>query len=139
MQNCIFCKIVKDEIPCFKIFEDESILAFLDINPVTKGHCLVIPKTHFENIFDISEDALQKVSVATKHISVKIKNSLQADGIRISQSNGEEAGQVILHFHLHIIPRYKNDGVLMSETTTAHPPKADIEELKKIALRLRLG
>ena len=139
MQNCVFCKIVKGEIPCFKIFEDENVLAFLDINPVTKGHCLVIPKTHFENIFDISEDTLQKVTVATKHISVKIKNSLQADGIRISQSSGEEAGQVISHFHLHIIPRYKNDGLLNNHWSNANPPKADFEELKKIALRLRSG
>ena len=134
---CIFCKIVKGEIPCVKIYEDADVLAFLDVFPLTKGHALVIPKQHFENIFDIDEVVLQKVMVAVKHISGKIKDSLKADGIRISQSNGRHAGQVIGHFHVHIIPRYENDGVGMSETTTAHPPKADFEELKKIAGKIK--
>ncbi len=130
---CIFCNIVKGEIPCFKVFEDENVLAFLDIKPVTKGHCLVIPKAHAQDIFDIDQETLKHIAVAAKSISEKIKNSLQADGIRLSQSNGKAAGQDIMHFHLHIIPRYENDGVLMSETATAHPKTADMEELKKVA------
>ncbi len=133
MEHCVFCKIVNGQIDSAKVYEDEDTLAFLDINPFTKGHCLVIPKQHSENIFDIDEETLKKVTVVTKHISKKIKNVLRADGIRISQSNGREAGQAIFHFHLHIIPRYKNDGVSMSETITTHPPKADSEELKKLA------
>ena len=134
---CIFCNIVNGEIPSFKIFEDEDVLAFLDVNPVTRGHCLVIPKMHFESIFDIPEELLQKVMVATKHISKKVKDVLHPDGIRLSQSNGEVAGQAIFHFHLHVIPRYKDDGLSMDHHATAHPSKADMEELKKTAEKLK--
>ncbi|MDO8530198.1 MAG: HIT family protein [bacterium] len=132
MDDCIFCKISKGEMPCFKIFEDENTLAFLDIKPFSKGHCLVIPKKHFENVFDITEDALQKVSVVAKKLSEKIKNTLQADGIRLSQSNGKTAGQEVMHFHLHIIPRYEGEDIPMHPAATAHLPQADFEELKKI-------
>lgn len=135
--NCLFCKITTGEIECAKVYEDSDVLAFFDVFPLTKGHCLVIPKQHFENIFDISEDVLQKVSVVAKKISGKIKTNLQADGIRLSQSNGKIAHQEIMHFHLHIIPRYENDGVSMNETGRAHPQKADFEELKKLAEALR--
>lgn len=135
--DCIFCKIVKNEIPSHKIYENEDILAFLDIQPLTKGHCLVIPKKHFENIFDIDENNLQKVIVSAKHISEKIKNNLGADGIRISQSNGKAAGQDIMHFHLHIIPRYSGDGLSNNPTLTIRSPKVDSEELKKIAEEIK--
>lgn len=137
MENCIFCKIIKGEIDCAKVYEDSDVLAFLDVFPLTKGHSLVIPKTHFENIFDVSEDALQKVIVVAKQISGKIKTNLQADGIRLSQSNDKAAGQEIMHFHLHIIPRYKDDGISMNETGRTHPQKADLEELKKLAERIK--
>lgn len=136
MENCIFCKIVKNEIPSHKIYEDEDTLVFLDIQPLTKGHCLVIPKKHYQDIFDINENDLKKVIVSAKNISEKIKKTLKADGIRISQSNGKAAGQDIMHFHMHIIPRYKNDGISMSEVKTAHPQNADSIELQKLALRL---
>jgi|SRR3989344_1020000 len=137
MMDCIFCKIVKGEIPSFKIYEDEATLAFLDIKPATKGHALVIPKQHFENVFDISEDALQKVSLVAKKLSAKIKDGLQADGIRLSQSNGRAAGQDIMHFHLHIIPRYENDGLGTNPAATLQLPQADMEELKKTAEKLQ--
>ncbi len=130
--DCIFCKIVKGEIPCFKIYEDTDVLSFLDIKPFSKGHCLVIPKQHFENVFDISEDALQKISVVAKRLSEKIKDVLKADGIRLSQSNGKVAGQEVMHFHLHIIPRYEGEDIPMHPAQTAHLPQADFEELKKI-------
>jgi len=138
MEDCIFCKIVKGETPSFKVYEDNDVLAFLDIKPFTKGHCLVIPKQHFENVFDISEDALKKVAVIGKHLSEKLKNNLRADGIRLSQSNGVAAGQDIMHFHLHVIPRYNNDGLGMSPVATAKLPQADFEELKKLAERLKV-
>ncbi|MSU54815.1 MAG: HIT family protein [Candidatus Staskawiczbacteria bacterium] len=137
MEDCIFCKITKGEIPCFKIYEDNDVLSFLDIKPFSKGHCLVIPKQHFENVFDISEDALQKVSVVAKKLSEKIKDVFSADGIRLSQSNGVAAGQEVMHFHLHIIPRYENDGLGTNPTATAHLPQADFEELKKVAEKLQ--
>lgn len=138
MERCLFCSIVKGEIDSAKIYEDEDVFSFLDINPVSKGHALVIPKKHFENVFDIDEAILQKVMVAGKTIAQKIKNQLKADGIRLSQSNGAAAGQAIFHFHLHIIPRYKNDGISMSDVITAHPPGADFGELKKLAIQLKI-
>jgi len=136
MEDCIFCKIAKGEIPSYKIYEDKDIFAFLDIKPFSQGHCLVIPKQHFENIFDINENTLKKVVVVAKKISEKIKNKLHADGIRLSQSNGKAAGQEIMHFHLHIIPRYEGDGIPMYPTATLHLPQANFGELKKIAEKL---
>ncbi len=136
MSDCIFCKIVAGEIPSLKVYEDDDVLAFLDIKPATKGHTLVIPKQHAEDVFEISENALQKVVVAGKKLSIRIRDILKADGIRLSQSNGRVAGQDIMHFHLHIIPRYKNDGLDVHPATTLHLPQADFEELKEIAKKL---
>lgn len=136
MKNCLFCKIIAGEIPAAKIYEDNDVLAFLDLFPVTKGHALVIPKQHAQDIFAIDVDSLKKVIVAVKILSGKIKSTLGADGIRISQSNGKQAGQDIFHVHFHIIPRYENDGVAMSETTAAHPQRADVGQLQQLAQRL---
>lgn len=119
-------------MPSYKIHEDKNILAFLDIQPLTKGHCMVIPKKHYQDIFDINEKDLQKVIVVAKHISEKIKNNLKADGIRISQSNGRAAGQDIMHFHLHVIPRHANDGFSNNPALTGKTsPKANPKELEE--------
>ena len=137
MDGCIFCKIVAGEIPSYKVYEDDAVLAFLDIKPATRGHALVIPKRHAENVFEISEDDLEKVAVVAKKLSIKIKDVLQADGIRLSQSNGKVAGQDIMHFHVHIIPRYKNDGLSANPTATLQLPQADFEELKNLAEKIK--
>ena len=131
--DCIFCKIVKKEIDSAKVYEDENVFVFLDINPVSKGHCLVIPKKHFENIFDINDNILQKVSLAGKNIAEKLKVRLRADGINFLQSNDEVAGQVIFHFHLHVIPRYENDGLKKHGLFGEKLQSANIEGLKKLA------
>jgi len=110
MQDCIFCKIVKGEIPCNKIFENENILAFLDIAPVNIGHSLVIPKKHFANIYETPEKTLIEMMKAVKKISHAIKNSLKADGINVTMNNDPAAGQVVFHSHIHIIPRVISDG-----------------------------
>lgn len=138
MENCIFCKIAKGEIDSAKIYEDEDVFVFLDIKPFTEGHCLVISKQHFENIFDIDEIILQKTIVVAKKISKKIKDTLHADGIRLSQSNGKIAGQEIMHFHLHIIPRYESDNIPINPTATLNLPQADFGELKKLAEEIKL-
>jgi len=109
--NCIFCKIVKGEIPSYKIYENSRILAFLDIAPVNKGHALIIPKDHYENIYDIPENLLKEMISAVKKISMAIKKSVDADGISIAQSNESSAGQVVPHLHFHIMPRFRNDGL----------------------------
>ena len=111
MEECLFCKIVKGELPSSKIYEDEDTLAFLDLFPVNKGHSLVISKEHYENIFDVPEETLSKVSSVMKNIADAVKKGVNADGISIAQSNGKDAGQVIPHIHFHIMPRFKDDGL----------------------------
>jgi len=99
---------------------------------MTKGHALVVPKKHSENIFDIDEDSLQNVIIAAKHVSEKIQKALNPGGIRLSQSNGKIAGQEIMHFHLHVIPRYEDDKITLHPAFTAHMPQADFSELEEI-------
>ena len=111
MEECLFCKIVKGELPSSKIYEDEDTLAFLDLFPVNKGHSLVIPKEHYETIFDVPSDILSKVSPVMKNVADAVKKGVNADGISIAQSNGKDAGQVIPHIHFHIMPRFKDDGL----------------------------
>jgi len=111
MTDCIFCKIIKGEIPCSKIYEDEKILSFLDIMPANKGHTLVIPKEHYETILDMPDDLLKEMFVLTKKISKAVMNGTKADGFNIGINTKEAAGQVVMHAHLHIIPRFKDDGL----------------------------
>jgi len=111
MNDCLFCKIVAREIPCNKIYEDENFLAFLDINPVNKGHSLVIPKKHSRNILEIEDETLKNLTVVVKKLSNKIKTALKADGINIIINNEAGAGQIVFHTHIHIIPRFTDDGL----------------------------
>lgn len=105
--DCIFCKIIKGEIPSYKIYEDEDVLVFLDINPDTNGHTLVIPKTHYQNIFDIEKNTLSHIlEVATK-IMKQLEKTLNCDGFTLVQNNG--IVQEVKHFHLHIKPVYQNE------------------------------
>ncbi|MBW2992896.1 HIT family protein [Candidatus Woesearchaeota archaeon] len=109
--DCIFCKIVKGEIPSSKVYEDEKILAFLDIGPINKGHTLVIPKEHYEMLLDVPDGLLKEVTVAAKKIAANMKEKLNLEGFNIMQSNGKVAGQLVPHFHLHVIPRLADDGL----------------------------
>ena len=104
MEECVFCKICKKEAPAYWIYEDEKVAAFLDIHPQSEGHTLVVPKKHFENIFDISEDDIMHLYKIVKKLSTVIKRALNSSGISIEQRNGRTAGQVVDHFHTHIIP-----------------------------------
>ena len=108
MDNCIFCKISKGEIPCHKVYEDDKILAFLDISQTTKGHTLVITKEHFDNFLFVPKDLLsQAISVAQKIAQASVA-SLSAKGVNILINTNEAAGQTVMHFHIHVIPRYDN-------------------------------
>jgi histidine triad (HIT) family protein len=111
MTDCVFCKIVKREIPCSKVYEDKKVLAFLDITPVNKGHVLVIPKAHHENILDIPEGLLREVIAVVKKVAPAVKKGVEADGISIGQSNGKAANQLVPHIHFHIMPRFDDDGL----------------------------
>lgn len=109
--DCIFCKIVAGEIPSYKIYEDDSILAFLDINPASAGHTLIIPKKHTLDINTIDNETLIKIFDKARDISKKLVNTLNADGFTLTQNNGD--AEEVKHFHLHIIPKY-NKSVKMS-------------------------
>jgi len=108
--ECLFCKIIAGEIPCTKVYEDDTVLAFLDIHPVNIGHTLVIPKVHHTNLYETPDKALSHMVVVTKKLSIAIKESLGAEGVNIEMNNDPVAGQIIFHTHLHIIPRFSGDG-----------------------------
>ncbi len=110
MENCIFCKIAAGEIPSNTIYEDDSFRVILDLGPATKGHALVLPKNHYADLFEIPEDVLADAAKVAKKVAGTMKEKLSCDGLNLVQNNGEAAGQTVMHFHLHIIPRYKNDG-----------------------------
>ncbi len=106
-ESCIFCKILNKQAPASIIYEDETLLAFLDIRPLNEGHTLVIPKRHYVDIFDIPEDQLSQVHKVVKQVSVAIKKATNSDGISIIQQNGKAANQDIFHFHVHVVPRFE--------------------------------
>lgn len=110
MNDCIFCKIIKGELPCVKVYEDEKVLAFLDISPVNQGHTLVVPKEHFENILDTSEDVLSEMIKIVKKIAPAVIKGAGASAFNLGVNNGSEAGQVVRHIHFHVMPRYQGDG-----------------------------
>lgn len=111
MENCIFCKIANGEIPSATLYEDEDFRVILDLGPASKGHALILPKTHAANIYEISDEIAAKAMVLAKKMASKLTEVLNCDGFNIVQNNGEAAGQTVFHFHMHLIPRYKNDGV----------------------------
>lgn len=108
--DCIFCKIIKGDIPCTRIYEDPDVLVFMDIGPVVKGHALVIPKAHHNPLMDTPPEVLQKLITVVRKVARAQEKALDADGINVSQANGAAAGQVVPHIHFHVIPRFTTDG-----------------------------
>ena len=111
MSDCLFCKIVNKEIPANIVYENEHVLAFLDISPVNKGHTLVIPKKHSKNILDIEEQDYVELQKAVRILADKVKSATGACGVNVMQNNEPCAGQVVFHSHIHIIPRHEKDGL----------------------------
>lgn len=130
--NCIFCKIVKGEIPAAKVYEDQYVLAFLDISQVTKGHTLIIPKTHIENIFELPEDIAAHLFSVVPKIANAIKKEFKPLGLNIVNNNGEAAGQSVFHYHLHLIPRY-GEGDGFGAVWKDHSSEYKPEQLHNIA------
>lgn len=130
MSECIFCRIIKREIPCTKIYEDSVTLAFLDLNPVNKGHTLVVPKKHSETILDTDEKTLRDLMITTKKVSKAIMDSLNVKGFNIGINQFEIAGQVVPHLHIHIMPRIKNDGIKLWPQRK-YESKEEMEETAK--------
>ena len=111
MENCIFCKIINKELPSYEVYSNDYVYAFLDINPVNYGHTLVVPKKHYENLEEITEEDLKELIIAVKKIGKAIKDGLNVSGYNIGINNGSVAGQIVPHLHFHIIPRFENDGI----------------------------
>ncbi len=109
--DCIFCKIIKGEIPCHRVYEDEDIVAFLDAFPANSGHTLVLPKAHYKDLSQLPESLLFKVMKVVKQLTPAITRALGAEGINLFLNDGRAAGQIVDHLHLHILPRSSNDGL----------------------------
>ena len=109
-EDCIFCKIANGQIPSKTLYEDEDFRVILDLGPATEGHALILPKEHAANLFELSEELAAKALLVAQKIAVRMKNTLGCDGLNLVQNNGEAAGQTVSHFHIHVIPRYENDG-----------------------------
>ena len=108
--KCIFCKIANGEIPSKTLYENEKYRVILDLGPATKGHALILPKDHYANLYELPEDAASEVMKLAKKMVAQMTDKLGCDGFNLVQNNGEVAGQTVFHFHMHLIPRYKDDG-----------------------------
>jgi len=128
MSDCIYCKIIAGEVPSYCIYEDDLFKVLLDIYPSTVGHTLIIPKEHAANIFELGERQAAALMPLAKKIAIALKNLLNCDGMNILQNNGETAGQTINHYHMHLIPRYKDDGVIM-EWAVQNPTPEDFKKI----------
>jgi histidine triad (HIT) family protein len=130
--DCIFCKIIAGEIPSYKVYEDDYSLAFLDISPITKGHSLVLPKTHVPKLSSLEDDYLSGLMIALKKMARAVEDALQPEGLNVFINQGEVAGQVVPHLHIHLVPRTTGDGL---EFIT---PSAEMteEEFNKISRKI---
>ena len=109
-ENCIFCKIANGEIPSRTLYEDGDFRVILDLGPATRGHALILPKEHAANLIELPEETAGKAMILAKKMAARMKEKLNCDGFNVIQNNGEVAGQTVFHFHMHLIPRYENDG-----------------------------
>jgi histidine triad (HIT) family protein len=134
MQDCIFCKIVKGEIPCVKVCEDERVLVFADINPISQGHTLIIPKAHAENIWEIDAEDLAAIHRASKQVAAGIKAALDPLGVACLQLNGRGVNQVVMHYHLHLIPRLPGGPELTMTEWELKP--GDMDVIKETAAKI---
>ena len=133
--NCIFCKLSNKDIPTNIIYEDDRFTVILDASPATKGHALILPKNHAANIYELPDEDASAVFVLAKKLATKMTEILHCDGFNIVQNNGEVAGQTVFHFHMHLIPRYLNDG--NQDKLTWNHAEFTPEEIAEIAAELR--
>ena len=128
-EDCIFCKIANGEIPSKTLYEDEQFRVILDLGPATKGHALILPKDHFANLYELPDETAAKVMQLAKKMVTQMTEKLGCDGFNLVQNNGETAGQTVFHFHLHLIPRYENDGQKIG-WTPGSPSQEELEAIK---------
>ncbi len=129
--NCIFCKIAAGEIPSKTLYEDEQFRVILDLGPAAKGHALILPRDHYANIYEIPEETAGSAMKLAKKMAGIMTEKLHCDGFNIVQNNGEIAGQTVFHFHMHLIPRYKDDGQVIG-WKAGSPSQEELEEIKNI-------
>jgi histidine triad (HIT) family protein len=132
-QDCIFCKIIAGTVPCLKLYEDERVLAFLDINPIHPGHTLIVPKSHSANLLELPSGDVAAILPVAQLIGSVVMDELKPDGFNLHQANGAGAGQSVFHFHMHVIPRRFDDGVVMNWPLVP----GDRAELQAVAERMR--
>ena len=128
MDNCIFCKLANGVFPTRTVYEDESFRVILDLGPATKGHALILTKSHAANLYELPDDVAAKVLPLAKKIATQMKEKLGCDGLNLVQNNGEVAGQTVMHFHLHLIPRYEGDGQSILWKPT-EPSEQELDEV----------
>jgi len=133
--DCIFCKILAGELPAQKVDEDEHTVAFLDINPWTRGHAVVVPKRHSRNLYEIDDEDLERTAVAAKRLAIRMRDRLGCDGVNLLNSCEPAAWQTIFHFHVHVIPRYEDDPLQLP----VRPQPAEPDELEAVATEIRGG
>lgn len=137
--DCIFCRIVKKEAPASVIYEDDDVMALLDINPVQRGHALVIPKKHFVDIWDVDPDVLSKIVAVTKRVSQRMKEVMDTEGVNTFSASGKPAGQEIYHFHMHVIPLGKGEKTKFARWWLSAAGRAERSELDGLAEKLRFS
>ena len=127
--DCIFCKIANGEIPSKTLYEDDEFRVILDLGPAAKGHALILPKDHYANLYELPDETASKVMILAKKEATLITQKLQCDGFNLVQNNGETAGQTVFHFHMHLIPRYKDDGQKIN-WKPLEPSQEELEAVK---------
>ena len=130
---CIFCEIIKGNIPSKKVYEDDKVLAILDISQITKGHTLILPKKHFDNFLDIDDEYTNAVFTAAKKVTKMINNAYKPEGFNIINNCGETAGQSVMHFHVHVVPRYNKEDLVMQHADNSNKFNLDeiVEDITK--------
>ncbi len=128
--NCIFCKIANGEIPSKTLYEDEEFRVILDLGPATKGHALILPKSHYKNLYELPEETAGNVMKLAKKMATTMTQKLGCDGFNIVQNNNEVAGQTVFHFHMHLIPRYEDDNQRIT-WKPMEPTQDELEAIKK--------
>lgn len=133
-EECIFCKLANGKIPTNSIYEDEDFKVVMDLSPASKGHCIILPKTHAKSLLELPEEYCEKILLVAKKCCKVLMEVLHCDGINVLQNNGEAAGQTVFHLHIHLIPRYEGDNVRIK--WAEHSEEFDIEAL---AVEIRKG
>ena len=135
--ECIFCKIIKGDIPSFTIYEDDLFKVILDRFPAAPGHALIIPKAHYKDMFELPQEVAEALYPLAQKIAIQIKKAVGAEGMNVVQNNGDVAGQSVYHFHLHLVPRKAGDGIILNKSSNGETTLEELEMILKQIQELR--